>query len=173
MHRTRLIQLAWKALLLAVALWFAVAAGFAAQAWWRLPDLSPWHKVVLESEFHANRTDAPKTFTEYLALEQKLFAELKQRIYDTAANADTWDVGRYTPQSVVARLALDAPGNRSSEEYVPEPRAAPARCPGLSPQWPHAEVPCGRAPSDRRKSGRTARAQVRRAAGAAVRRTGN
>jgi hypothetical protein len=137
MHRTRLIQLAWKALLLAVALWFAVAAGFAAQAWWRLPDLAPWRKVVLENEFRATRTDAPKTFTEYLPLGQNLFAELRQRIYDTAANADTWDVVRCTPQSVVARLALNAPGNRSSEEYVPEPRGA-----GTLPRAFTAVAPC-------------------------------
>ena len=132
MHRPRLVRLAWKALLLAAALWLAVAAGFAAQAWWRLPDLSPWHEVMLDNEFSATRADAPRTFPEYLELESRLFAELKQRIYATPGNADTYAFGRYTPGSTVAQLALDAPGNRSSEERVPEPRGAVLLLHGLS-----------------------------------------
>jgi alpha-beta hydrolase superfamily lysophospholipase len=131
-YTPRLVRIACKGLLLAGALWLAVAAGFAAQAWWRLPKLSPWHEMVLDHEFHARHNDAPKTFAEYLALEQRLFAELKQRIYDNVANADTWDVGRYTPGSPVAQLALDAPGNRSSDERVPGSRGAVLLLHGLS-----------------------------------------
>lgn len=119
-------------MVLAAALWLAVAAGFAAQAWWRLPDLSPWHQIVLDNEFRATRAGAPKTFAEYLALEQRLFAELNQRIYATPGNADTYAFGRYTPGSVVARLALDAPGNRSSEERATQARGAVLLLHGLS-----------------------------------------
>jgi alpha-beta hydrolase superfamily lysophospholipase len=132
MHRRWLLRFAWKALLLAAVLWLAVAAGFAAQAWWRLPDLAPWHRIVLDNEFHATRADAPKTFAEYLELEGRLFTELEQRIYATPGNADTYAYGRYTPGSVVARLALDAPGNRSSEERVPQSRGAVLLLHGLS-----------------------------------------
>ena len=120
----RLVRHAWKLVLLAAALWLAVAIGFAAQAWWRLPDLSAWHTLVLANEFHARKANAPKTFTEYLALEDRLFDEFKQRIYATPGNADTVPFGRYTPGSVVAQLALDAPGNRSSVESAPNPRGA-------------------------------------------------
>jgi len=120
------------ALLFVAALWLAVAAGFAAQAWWRLPDLAPWHRIVLDNEFQATRADAPKTFAEYLELESRLFAELKSRIYATPGNADAYAFGRYTPGSVVAQLALDAPGNRSSEERVGEPRGAVLLLHGLS-----------------------------------------
>ncbi len=132
MPRSRLLRLVTKVTAFTAAAWLAVAVGFAAQAWWRLPDLSPWQEIVLENEFHATHADAPRTFAEYLALEQKLFAELKHRIYDTPANADTWEMGRYTPGSPVARLALDAPGNRSCDERVPEPRGAVLLLHGLS-----------------------------------------
>jgi alpha-beta hydrolase superfamily lysophospholipase len=132
MHRRWLLRLAWKTLLLAAATWLAVAAGFAAQAWWRLPDLAPWHEVVLDNEFRATRNDAPRAFPEYLEHERRLFAELKQRIYDTPGNADTYPFGRYTRGSVVAQLALDAPGNRSGEERAANSRGAVLLLHGLS-----------------------------------------
>lgn len=124
----RIVRLTCKLVLLAAALWLAVAAGFAAQSWWRLADLSPWHRIVLENEFHASRTDAPKTFVEYLALEERLFAELRQRIYATPGNADTYAFGRYTPGSVVARLALDAPQATARAKSGQARRVAPCCC---------------------------------------------
>jgi alpha-beta hydrolase superfamily lysophospholipase len=132
MLRARIARLAFKLPLILAALWLAVAVGFAAQAWWRLPDLSPWHRILLVNEFHAGRADAPKTFPEYLAQERRLFAELEQRIYATPANADTYEIGRYTPGSPVAKLALEASGNRSGEERPPEPRGAVLLLHGLS-----------------------------------------
>jgi len=132
MLRPRLARFAAKVALIMAALWLAVAAGFAAQAWWRLPDLAPWQRIVLDQEFHAGRAGAPTTFAEYLALEQRLFAELDARIYHTPGNTDTWEAGRYTPGSPVARLALDAPGNRSGIERAQASRGAVLLLHGLS-----------------------------------------
>jgi len=97
----------------------AIVVAFAVQARIRLPELRPWHRLTLRSEFRAGRSDTPKTFEEYLRLEARLFAELKSRVLDDPAAADAFVIGRYNPTSIPARLALDTPYNRSYE-LVPE-----------------------------------------------------
>src|SRR6185369_9402503 len=87
---------------------------FAVQARLRLPDLHAWHTVTLEPEFHAGRPDAPGSFPEYLALEERLFGELQRRVF-----ADSGPIARYNPESVVARLALETKYNRSYELVPP------------------------------------------------------
>ena len=92
---------------------------FAVQARVLLPDLRPWHRLTLTSEFRAGRPEAPKTFEEYLRLEDRLFAELRGRVMDDPAAADGYAIGRFNPRSIPARLALDTPYNRSYE-LIPE-----------------------------------------------------
>ena len=98
-----------------VALALAVAAGFAAQAFWRLPDLQPWHTQSLAQEFHARDADAPKTFDAYLAREAQVFAELRDRFYAGKPVTSELSVERYAPGSLSAKLALEGPGNRSAD----------------------------------------------------------
>jgi alpha-beta hydrolase superfamily lysophospholipase len=105
---------------------------FALQARARLADLKPWHRVALVEEFRASRPDAPKTFAEYRALEDRLFAELRRKVLDDPAAADTQILGRYTPGSIPARLALDTPYNRSFELVPQEIRGAALLVHGLS-----------------------------------------
>ena len=93
------------AVLLAAALVGAVAIGFAAQAWWRHPDLDPWHTLRLVNEFKAGR-DAPRTLTEYMAQEERLFAELREAIYAAHPRGDTSELERYGNSSLAARIAL-------------------------------------------------------------------
>jgi len=106
------------ATLAAVAL-ATIVLVFAVQARLRLPDLRAWHSVTLEQEFRASRADAPASFPEYLALEDRLFRELHRRVLDDPAAADTGPLGRYNPTSLVARLALEAKYNRSYELAPP------------------------------------------------------
>ena len=105
---------------------------FALQARARLSDLKPWHRVALAEEFRANRADAPKTFPEYRALEDRLFAEVRRKIVDDASAADDQPLGRYTPGSIPARLALDTEYNRSFELVPQEIRGAALLVHGLS-----------------------------------------
>jgi len=105
---------------------------FAIQARARLADLKPWHRVALAEEFRASRADAPKTFTEYRTLEERLFAELRRKVLDDAAAADAQVLGRYTPGSLPSRLALDTPYNRSFELVPAEIRGAALLVHGLS-----------------------------------------
>jgi alpha-beta hydrolase superfamily lysophospholipase len=105
---------------------------FAFQARVRLADLRPWHEVSLTSEFHAGNADAPKTFVEYRALEDRLFADLRRKVIDNPAAADTQLLGRYTPGSLPARIALETPYNRSFELVPAEIRGAALLVHGLS-----------------------------------------
>jgi len=125
-------RLAIKALALMAALWIAVAVGFAAQAWWRLPDLSAWHRIAFAHEFRAGHADAARSFAAYLEQEARLFAELRQRLYDDAGAASTEPYGRYTAGSPVARLALDSAGNRSAVTLAAERRGAVLLLHGLT-----------------------------------------
>ena len=97
-------RLAVGALLLAASLWTVVAVGFAMQAWWRLPELSAWHRIAFEHEFDADRADAATSFPAYLEQEARLFDELKRRIYDDPGEASREPFDRFRPGSPVARL---------------------------------------------------------------------
>jgi len=92
---------------------------FAIQARVLLPDLRPWHRLILKSEFRAGRSDTPKTFEAYLRLEDRLFAELRSRVMDDPAAADRYAIGRFNPATIPAKLALGTLYNRSFE-FVPE-----------------------------------------------------
>jgi alpha-beta hydrolase superfamily lysophospholipase len=117
---------------LCVTVLVTIVLVFAFQARVRLADLKPWHQISLATEFHANRADAPKTFVEYRALEERLFAEMRRRVLDDPAAADTQLLGRYTPGSIPARIALETPYNRSFELVPAEIRGAALLVHGLS-----------------------------------------
>jgi alpha-beta hydrolase superfamily lysophospholipase len=116
-----------------VTILVTIVAVFALQARSRLPELKAWHQIELDSEFRHNKLGAPKTFAEYLALEEKLFAEMREKVIDDADAADASPLSRYNAQSVVAKLALDTPYNRSFE-LAPEgePRGSALLVHGLS-----------------------------------------
>lgn len=78
---------------IAVAALITIAFVFAVQARLRLPELRPWHTVSLEQEFHAG---SATTFPEYLALEERLFAELRRRLLDVPGAADRQAFGAIT-----------------------------------------------------------------------------
>jgi alpha-beta hydrolase superfamily lysophospholipase len=105
---------------------------FAIQARVRLPDLRPWHRLTLRSEFRAGRPGAPKTFEEYRRLEERLFAELRSRVMEDPAAADGYAIGRFNPKTIPARLALGTPYNRSYELTPATVRGAVLLVHGLS-----------------------------------------
>jgi alpha-beta hydrolase superfamily lysophospholipase len=117
---------------LGVSVLATIVLVFAIQARLRLPELRPWHRVVLASEFHAGRADTPASFEDYRRLEDRLFAELRQRVLADPKVADTQPLGRYNPASIPAHLALDTPYNRSFELVPREVRGAVLLVHGLS-----------------------------------------
>jgi alpha-beta hydrolase superfamily lysophospholipase len=117
----------------AVALVLAtIVLTFAVQARLRLPALRAWHRVHLTQEFRADRAGAPKSFDEYLRLEDRLFAELRKRVMDDPAAQDSLLLGRYNPNSVPAHLALDTTYNRSYELVPKDPQGGVLLVHGLT-----------------------------------------
>jgi alpha-beta hydrolase superfamily lysophospholipase len=127
---SRALRLTIRVALVLGAIVAAVAVGFAAQAWWRHPDLAPWHTVRLANEFKLG--SAPHTFAEYVAQEERLFAELRQKIYASSARVDGSDLERYHPGSLASHIALDTTGNRTHESGPASPRGAAVMLHGLS-----------------------------------------
>jgi alpha-beta hydrolase superfamily lysophospholipase len=127
----RSVRFALLAVLFLAAIVCAVAAGFAAQAFWRLPDLDVWHTARLANEFRAG-PGAPGTFPEYLLQEQRLFAELERIVYAEPAPASASPLERYVPGTLAARIALGTHGNRSRELGHAEPKGAAVMIHGLS-----------------------------------------
>lgn len=94
------------------------------------PDLSVWHTADLDEEFTAN-SDVT-TFREYLALEERLFAQLDELVYEQVVDNPNTVVNRYS------RGSLSDPGrwpvnwNRSFVLESGEPRAGVLLLHGLS-----------------------------------------
>jgi alpha-beta hydrolase superfamily lysophospholipase len=117
---------------LAVTVLATIVLVYAVQARINLGDLHAWHTIVLREEAGRAHPDALESFEAYKAQEERLFAELRERIYAPDA-ADTFALGRYNPRSVVAKLALDTPYNRSFEVAPDgEPRGSVLLMHGLS-----------------------------------------
>lgn len=79
----------------------------------RRSDLSIWHTVVLEEEFTTGSGD--KTFAEYLAREERLFTELKTKIYDVTGPVSSEVVARYRKGSPADPTSYAPNWNRSFE----------------------------------------------------------
>ncbi len=70
-------------------------------------DLSVWHEVRLEEEFEAG--EGVETFEEYLALEERLFQELEEKVYAVTEGVEPAGRTRYFPESRAnpARFSVD------------------------------------------------------------------
>ena len=62
------------------------------------PDLSVWHTTVLDQEFRAD--SGLKNFGEYLELEDRLFQQLDQLIYQKIKKSDRRAINRYNSGSL-------------------------------------------------------------------------
>lgn len=132
MHRLQaLTRWGLRGVFLVVLLLATVAFAFALEARLTLPDLRPWHRLVLAGEFRAGREDVG-SFDEYLLLEERLFAELREEWIDDPRRTDPYALGRYHPGSAPCRLALETPYNRSYELAPADPRGAVLLVHGLT-----------------------------------------
>ncbi len=62
------------------------------------PDLKVWHKTVLDQEFRAD--SGSKNFGQYLELEERLFKQLDQLIYQEIDETDKRSINRYYMDSL-------------------------------------------------------------------------
>lgn len=94
------------------------------------PDLSVWHKTVLDEEFRADA--GLKNFAQYLELEERLFKQLDQQIYQQIANKDQRAINRYFRGSLSDPDRWPTDWNRSFVLPVDKPAIAVLLLHGMS-----------------------------------------
>jgi alpha-beta hydrolase superfamily lysophospholipase len=121
--RLRWLRMVWhilwpwirRTLILVVLVMVFILVGHGIRTRYILPDLQPWHTLVLLSEYSAADSDRPKNLQEYKALEDRLFAELDSRIFLDPEARDSSTVGRFNPDSPPGIIARRSPYNRTQE----------------------------------------------------------
>ena len=85
------------------------------------PDLSVWHTAALDEEFKA---DSPvKRFEDYLALEERLFTQLSEKVYAHIRPEERHMINRYNRDSLSDPNRWPTQWNRSFEMAVSKPIA--------------------------------------------------
>ncbi len=94
------------------------------------PDLSIWHTVELDSEFTAD--SGVKRFSEYLALEDRLFTQLDDEVYAHILPEEKFAINRYNSGSLSDPSRWPTNWNRTFELTAIEPGAGVLLLHGLS-----------------------------------------
>jgi len=94
------------------------------------PDLHVWHRAELDEEFTA--ASPVKSFAEYLALEDRLFRQLDEKVYSRIDAADRYGVNRYYRGSLSDPDRWSTNLNRSYELGTENPRAGVLLLHGMS-----------------------------------------
>jgi len=84
-----------------------------------MPDLQVWHRTDLSQEFRAKQFHATMTFEDYLNLENKLFAQLDEEVYNAIKTQRRHPYNRYDRGSLCDPVNFERNWNRSFE-LVPE-----------------------------------------------------
>ena len=79
------------------------------------PDLQLWHTVKLTEEFTEKKADEVQSFSDYLALEQRLFRQLDEKVYSQSATGPDYALERYSPGSTADPKRRQPNWNRSFE----------------------------------------------------------
>lgn len=94
------------------------------------PDPKVWHKARLDEEF--TKKSKAKTFAEYLELEDRLFAQLQEKVYDQIEPADKTLINRYNRGSLADPNQWPRDWNRSFELVAKTPTAGVLLLHGMS-----------------------------------------
>jgi alpha-beta hydrolase superfamily lysophospholipase len=95
--------------------------------------LEPWHTVRLEAEFDAGMVgDEVQTFEDYQALEERLFAELREEVYAGVDTGPEYTLVRYSTGSAADPKSFEQDYNRSFELPVSDPRGGVLLLHGMS-----------------------------------------
>ena len=93
-------------------------------------DLSLWHTVTLDEEFTAD--SGVQTFTEYLALEERLFKQLDTQVYAKIPDSQRRKINRYSRGSLSDPERWSPNWNRSFTLTAKAPKAAVLLLHGMS-----------------------------------------
>ncbi len=98
----------------------------------RLPELQPWHKISLDSEFTESSSDQIESLGDYLELEERVFQEMDTSIYKDAEPESQFVFSRYTPNSPVDPEQFSPNWNRSFELIPANPKGGVLMIHGLT-----------------------------------------
>jgi alpha-beta hydrolase superfamily lysophospholipase len=96
------------------------------------PDLEAWHTIDLEEEFTASKAESIQSFNKYLDLENRLFTELREKVYQGKSNVRKNSLNRYFPGSMSDPMKIKQNWNRSFEINLKNPRGGVLLIHGLS-----------------------------------------
>ena len=96
------------------------------------PPLKPWHTEHLSAEFTVRKTDDVRTFDDYLALEDRLFDQLREKVYDATETGPAYALVRYSSGSAADPESRPPNLNRSFELRADEPRGGILLLHGMS-----------------------------------------
>ena len=111
---------------------FFAAIAIAALQGCSSPQLHPWHTEKLTEEFTEKKADEVKTFDDYLALEDRLFKQLDEKVYALSETGPEFRLDRYSPGSAADPRKLEINWNRSFELTIEQPRGGVLLLHGMS-----------------------------------------
>lgn len=117
-------------LALTLALPVAAAAAEAAAKKEEKPAFQPWHTAAFKEEFHAGGKE--KTLADYLALEDRVFAELDENVYQKVEAREKSVVNRYWAGSLADPRVLKPDWSRTQILKADQPRGGVLLVHGLS-----------------------------------------
>ena len=94
--------------------------------------LQPWHTERLTEEFTAEKADEVKTFDDYMALEDRLYQQLDEKIYAQSETGPEYRLARYSSGSAADPRKLETNWNRSFELTTEQPRGGVLLLHGMS-----------------------------------------
>ena len=94
--------------------------------------LRHWHTEKLTEEFTEKKADEVKTFDDYLALEDRLFKQLDEKVYAQSETGPEFRLDRYSPGSAADPRKLETNWNRSFELATEHPRGGVLLLHGMS-----------------------------------------
>ena len=97
-----------------------------------LPELEPWHLIHLENEYGTEHQHKVTTLKQYQLLEETLFKELDQTVYDQTHSASQADINRFNKGSRVDPTSYTINWNRTITLPTRDPRSAVLMLHGLS-----------------------------------------
>jgi len=109
-----------------------VVAAFLGYQGYSGPSLEPWHTAHLSAEFTARKAADVRTFDDYQALEDRLFEQLREEVYDATETGPAYALVRYSNGSAADPEFRQPNLNRSYELLVDEPRGGILLLHGMS-----------------------------------------
>jgi len=97
-----------------------------------LPEPHRWHIARLDAEFRASDVSSVKTIEDYQRLEDRIFTQLREQVYDRVSTGERRKLNRYSPGSLADPSKLTPDWNRTRLMTSANPRGGALLLHGLT-----------------------------------------